>query len=131
MPIAGDVANHYLKRFGLDGVPTEPVVGLFGAFSDPLQIVGVAALTRRSRHAGHVQVAVAPSRRMLGIGGDLLGAVLAKASACGLTSLSSHHASDALEPVRMANSTGLPVARRVRGNAAFSMILLPHSTQSA
>lgn len=122
------IALEFLQRFGLSGLPTCATVDAWGAFEDRSTLIGACALTRVSESAFGVQVTVAPERRRLGIGGELLAIMIREAADGGARVLTGSYPARAVEPQCLIASLQLVWARRVEHDRAVVAVFLPRTT---
>jgi GNAT superfamily N-acetyltransferase len=125
------IAVEFLQRFGLTGRPTGAPVGAWGAFQDRSTLIGAGTLTRVSESVFGVQVAVAPDRRRLGIGGELLGILIQEAAGGGARVLTGSCPASAVEAQCLIASLQLLSARRVQHDRAVVVVFLPRTTATA
>ena len=100
-------------------------VDAWGAFEDDTTLIGAAALARVSGTTFWAQIVVAPERRRLGIGGELLCIAIREASEAGGRRLIGSHPAGAIEPRALLESQPLSVARRVQHGQAEVVLLIP------
>ena len=115
----------FFEQFGapIEGVPRR--VDAWGAFEDGTTLIGAAALARVSGTTFWAQVAVAPERRRLGIGGELLDIAIREASEGGGRRLIGSYPARAIEPRALVESQPLSVARRVQHGQAEVVLFIP------
>ena len=120
----------FFDRFGapVRGVPRR--VEAWGAFEDGTTLIGAAALARVSGTTFWAQVAVAPERRRLGIGGELLDIAIREASEGGGRRLIGSYPACAIEPRALVESQPLSAARRVRQGQAEVVLFMPEQPAS-
>jgi hypothetical protein len=129
--IPATTALDFLQRFGLGGDVGSAHIDSWGAFEDRTTLIGVARLMKETPTRYRVDMAVAPERRRLGIGGELLDIVIHTASAGGGRTLMGSYPAGADEPRCLLASTGLLWARRVRNHSADVVVLLPQDVATA
>jgi GNAT superfamily N-acetyltransferase len=117
----------FLRRFGLGGDLAQTRTDAWAAFEDRVTLIGACLLTRISKTAFRAQVAVAPERRRLGIGGELLGIMIREAAAAKARLLTGSSSASAVEARRLVESLGLVSARRVHGGRADIVIFVPRT----
>jgi GNAT superfamily N-acetyltransferase len=128
-PIRSVAALTFFERFA---APVQDIcrhVDAWGAFEDGAALIGAAALARVSGATFWAQIVVAPQRRWLGIGGELLDIAVQAASRAGGRRLIGSHPATAIEARRIAESQPLLAARRVKRGQA--MVVLFISEQQA
>ncbi len=99
-------------------------VEAWGAFEDSTTLIGAAALARASGTTFWAQVAVAPARRRLGIGRELLDIAIERASEGGGRRLTGSYPARAIEPRALVESQPLSVARRVQHGRAEVVVFI-------
>lgn len=109
----------------MQGVPRRIVA--WGAFEDDTALIGAVALARTSGATFWAQVAVAPGRRHLGIGAELLDVAIREASAGGGRRLIGSYPSSAFEPRALVEAQPLSIARRVRHGQAEVVLFIPEA----
>lgn len=114
MPIRSVVALTFFERFVAPVQDIRRHVDAWGAFEDDATLIGAAALARVSGGTFWAQIVVAPQRRWLGIGGELLDIAIHGASQARGRRLIGSHPSCATEPRGLVDSQPLSVARRVK-----------------
>jgi len=119
-PVPVATARTFLLRLHL--IPPDECAEGVGAFQDRDTLIGVAVLGRAEGGGAPALIAVAPDRRALGVGTDLLHALVDVAAARGTrrllaTYLASNGAADALT-----SAAGLTAGRR-RGSGEVSVVL--------
>ena len=97
----------------------------WGAFEDDTTLIGAAALARVSGATFWAQIAVAPERRRLGIGAELLDMAIREASAGGGRRLIGSYPSCAVEPRALVEAHALSMARRVQQGQAEVVLFIP------
>lgn len=100
-------------------------IDAWGAFEDRTTLIGAAAIARVSPATFWVQVAVAPERRRLGIGAELLSVVVREASAGRGRRLIGSYPASAIEPRLLIESLGFVVARRLQCDHAEFVLFIP------
>jgi GNAT superfamily N-acetyltransferase len=108
--IPAETAEAFLARLG-ERAP-DPIELALGAFEDELTLIGVAAYGAVKANHGSLIVAVAPERRRLGIGSDLLQTLLADAARTGVRWFLVSYPSDAVAADALVRNCGLTTARR-------------------
>lgn len=109
----------------IHGVPRR--VDAWGAFEDASTLIGAVALARVSGTTFWAQVAIAPERRRLGIGGELLDIAIRTASEGGGRRLIGSYPACAIEPRVLVESLPLTVARRVEHGLTEIVLFIPES----
>lgn len=126
-PVRPVAALTFFEQFAapIQGVPRR--VAAWGAFEDGTTLIGAAVLACVSRATFWAQVVVAPARRRLGIGGELLSVAIGQASESGGQRLTGSYPSCALEPRLLVESQSVSVARRVRHGQAEVVLFIPEA----
>ena len=125
LPICPDAYADSLTPFGDEAVAVRDAIVVWGAFEDDGALIGVGHLRGAVRPSTQAGVMVAPDRRRLGIAKELVQALIHDAALRGFSSLVRTHAPDDLCPLRLAESLGLLVARRIGRFDAATCIWLP------
>jgi GNAT superfamily N-acetyltransferase len=99
-------------------------VEAWGAFEDGAILIGAAALARVSGDTFWAQVVVAPERRRLGIGAELLDVAMRSAFEGGGRRLIGSYPAGSIEPRALVESQPLPAARRVRHGQAEVVLFI-------
>jgi GNAT superfamily N-acetyltransferase len=107
----------------MQGVPRR--VDAWGAFEDATTLIGAVALARVSGATFWAQVAVAPERRRLGIGAELLDIAIREASEGGGRRLIGSYSAATVEAWALVESQPLSIARRVRHGRAEVVLFIP------
>jgi GNAT superfamily N-acetyltransferase len=115
----------FFDRFGAPVRGVSRRVDAWGAFEDGTTLIGAAALARVSGTAFWAQVAVAPERRRLGIGAELLDIAIREASEGGGRRLIGSYPACALEPRLLVESQPVSIARRVWHGQAEVVLFIP------
>ena len=110
----------------IQGVPRRMVA--WGAFEDASTLIGAAAVARVSGASFWAHVTVAPERRRLGIGAELLDIAIREASEGGGRRLIGSYPACAIEPRALVEAQPLSVARRVRHGQAEVVLFIPEAT---
>ena len=124
-PIRSVASLTFFERFA---APVQDIcrhVDAWGAFEDDATMIGAAALARVSDATFWAHIVVAPQRRWLGIGGELLDIAVQGATRDGGRRLIGSHSARAVEPRRLAESQPLSVARRVEDGRAAVVLFIP------
>ena len=93
-------------------------------------MVGIGILGAVHGPRSWAWIGVAPERRRLGVGSELLGAVVATASGERLSYLACRHPAGEAAPERLARALGLSVARRVADGMAETVAVLARKGQA-
>lgn len=127
--VSTDAAEAFLGRVGVRG-PEEIWVAL-AALQDTGAMIGVAVLGASSADDGRVMVAVAPERRRLRVGSDLLHALAAEAEARAVTHLRLSYPADAAAAAdALLRGSGLATARSLVNGVVTSVLFLPGRTSA-
>ncbi len=97
----------------------------WGAFEDGTTLIGAAAVARVAVATFRAQIGVAPERRRLGIGTELLDVAIREASAGGGRRLIGSYPTCALEPRALIKAQPLSIARRLRHGQAEVVLFIP------
>jgi GNAT superfamily N-acetyltransferase len=124
-PISSAVARAFLERLGETGGTTALLQRAWGAFEVGTALIGVGAFAAATPTRVHAHIAVAPERRRLHIGSDLLARLVDEAVAWGLTTLACTHPAESATPLWLVRSLRLTAARRVRHQVATMAIFVP------
>jgi GNAT superfamily N-acetyltransferase len=125
-PIRFSAARTFLQR--LDGnawnIPTTGAA--WGAFEHSEALIGVGVIATSRSSKARAFVVVAPERRRLGVGGELLQILVAHAQAMSLKTLACAHWADDPAPHQLVRSLALTAARRVRDKTTVMVLIVPH-----
>lgn len=121
--VSTDAAEAFLGRVGVRG-PEEIWVAL-AALQDTGAMIGIAVLGASAADDGRVMIAVAPERRRLRVGSDLLDALATEAEERGVESLRLSYPADAIAADALLRGSGLVTARTVVNGVVTSVLFLP------
>jgi len=127
-PVRSVAALAFFERFA---APVQDIcrhADAWGAFEDDATLIGAAALARLSGATFWAQIVVAPQRRWLGIGGELLDIAIHRASQAGGRRLIGSHSDRAIEPRRLVESQPLLVARRLKHGQAQVVLFIAEAS---
>ena len=125
-----DSARAFLDRYGPGGHQPDDGDRAWGAFEGTGPMVGIGILGAVRGPRSWAWIAVTPERRRLGVGCELLGAMVAAASGEGLWYLTYRHPAGEAAPERLARALGLAVARRVADGMVETVAVLARKGQA-
>jgi GNAT superfamily N-acetyltransferase len=114
----------FFSQFALPVDVSRRHVDAWGAFEDCNSLIGAAALTPVSDSTFWAQIAVAPERRRLGIGGELLTVMIREAGVGGGRRLIGSYPAQAIEPRLLVESLQLVASRRVGHEQANAVLCI-------
>ena len=122
-----DPARAFLDRCEPSGHQLDKGDRIWGAFegTGPMVGIGILGVVRGTR--SWAWIGVAPERRRLGVGSELLGVIVATATGEGLSYLTCRHPAGEAAPERLARALGLTVARRVADGMVETVAVLARS----
>ena len=126
-----DHARTFLERYGPSGYQSAEGDRAWGAFEGSGPLVGVGILGARRGCRGRVWIAVAPERRRLGVGSELLGSIVTEAQEEGLGYLTWCHRASEVAPDRLARSLGLLIGRRVVSGMVETVAVLARNEEAS
>lgn len=121
--IAADTAEAFLARIVVPA--PEAIEVALGALQDDGTLIGVAVLGAVTAGRSSATVAVAPERRRMKIGSDLLHLLVAEATRRGVRRLRVSYRADAPAADALIRSSGLVAARRVVTGTVTAVLLCP------
>ena len=131
VPIGNEAARTFLeRRWGIATVLDSPGVA-WGAFADRTTLIGVAVLSSSSSSQGQACVAVVPECQRHRVGSDLAEVLVHEVKGRGLKTLACPCISADPVPQEFVRSLHLITARRVNGNTAVMVLLIPNSTRQS
>jgi len=122
--ISPGLAGAFLERHRVAGFPAAGNCQAWGAFDDSPSLIAVGALGAIAPPRGWAWIAVAPERRRLRVGSELMALLASAAAARGLRYLSCQHRSNDPAFDDFVRSLGRTVGRRVNDGTAKVVIIL-------
>jgi GNAT superfamily N-acetyltransferase len=121
--ITTDAAKGFLARLSERGPDTIGIA--LGAFESDGALIGVAVLGEPSASSAPAVVAVAPERRRLKVGSDLLHALLAETARRGVRRVFVTYPAHSPSADALIRASGLVAARRVVNGLATVVLAVP------